>query len=247
MRRAWYLIGGTTLAVTWWLWRRVAPASAQGDRGVLDAQEARELYDQLAPSYDALASVYRLVGSRRLAEQGMRLLGLSPGDTVVDLGCGTGVNLPWLAQAVGPAGRVVGVDLSREMLDQARRRTADAPAEVDLVQQDVRDFAFPDGTAGVVATFALEMVPGYDQVIERACRALAPTEGRIAVMGLRRPPNWPRWAVALGIALGKPFGVSEAYSEFRPWEAVRHHAREVHFQTRAFGSVYLSVGEPGPE
>ena len=239
------VIGAAILGSAGWLWRRVPP-SAWAEHGVLSAQEAQQLYDELAPSYDVLASVYRLVGSRRLAEDGMRRLELSPGDTVVDLGCGTGINLPRLAEAVGPRGRVVGVDVSSGMLAEARRRVAGVTCDVDFVQQDVRDFDFPDDTAGVVATFALEMVPDYDQVIARASRSLSETGGRIAIMGLRRPEGWPRWAVSLGIALGKPFGLSEDYTEFRPWEAVRRHTHEVHFDSRALGAIYLSVGESDP-
>ncbi|MCG6970554.1 MAG: methyltransferase domain-containing protein [Gammaproteobacteria bacterium] len=47
---------------------------------------------------------------------------LAPGGTVVDLGCGTGLNFPLLQQAVGPVGRVISVDLSAEMLARAGKR-----------------------------------------------------------------------------------------------------------------------------
>jgi demethylmenaquinone methyltransferase/2-methoxy-6-polyprenyl-1,4-benzoquinol methylase len=219
------------------------PEKAGREHGILDAQAIQRLYDQLAPSYDALASVYRAVGSRRLAERGMRLLDLRPGDTAVDLGCGTGVNLPELARLVGPTGRVVGIDLSPQMLARARERITRAGfSNVELVQGDVRGFAFPDDLHGVMSTFALEMVPEHDEVIGRACRALSVTGGRIAVMGLRRPPSWPRWAVDLGIAIGRPFGVSDAYVQVRPWKALRRHTDEFRFETKVCGALYLAVG-----
>ena len=49
-------------------------------------------------------------------------LALSPGMQVLDAGCGSGEALAWLAQGVGPTGRVVGVDLSEAHLAAARRR-----------------------------------------------------------------------------------------------------------------------------
>ena len=244
MRRRAYVVAvaGVLGGVAFW-WRRRTPTQAAAEDGILGPGQVRHLYDQFASNYDLMASVYDLVGSRRLAAHGVRLLNLGPGDVVVDLGCGTGVNLPQLAAEVGPEGRVIGVDLSAGMLDQARQRVASKGlTNVELVQQDVREFEFPADLHGVVATFALEMVPEHDEVIARACRSLSRTGGGIAVMGLREPPGWPRWAIEAGIALGRPFGVSEAYTHIHPWEAVQRHTDEVAFETRFFGSVYLAVG-----
>ena len=174
------------------LWLRARRAGPDNGYGVLDADEARALYDRLAPAYDLVAGAYALLGARRLHRRAVRALGLRPGDTVVSLGCGTGLNLEALTRAVGPAGRVVGVDLSAGMLDQAQARVRrHGLANVELVQGDVRSFRFPEPLGGVLAVFALEMVPGYDGVIERAVAALRPG-GRIAVSGLRRPRRLAR-------------------------------------------------------
>lgn len=213
------------------------------DDRLLQADEVRRLYDRIAPGYDALVATYQLLGARRLGARAIDLLDLQPGDTVVDLGCGTGANLDGLAGAVGRTGRVVGVDLSPGMLDQARTRPAareGGPAE--LVQGDIREFALPPDTRGVLSTFALEMVPEHDQVVAHASRTLAHTGGRLAVSGLRRPPGWPEWAVRLGLAINRPFGVSRAYTEVHPWESVRRHTREIAFETAVLGAVYLCVG-----
>lgn len=72
---------------------------------VREATAVRDLYDRLAPAYDATAWIFQPLGARRLQQQAVDLLGLRRGDTVVDLGCGTGVNLPALANAVGEHGR----------------------------------------------------------------------------------------------------------------------------------------------
>lgn len=213
---------------------------------ILDADEVRSLYDRIAPGYDLASAVPTLLGRMRLGPRAIDLLDLRPGDTAVDLGCGTGVNLEGLAHAVGPTGRVIGVDLSAGMLTQARRRRVvrDASTRIDLVQADLREHTLPVDTRGVLSTFAMEMVPEYDEVIAHLCELLADTGGRLAISGLRRPPGWPEWEVRLGIALTRPFGVTRAYEHLRPWEALRRHADEIAFETTLYGAIYLAVGKP---
>lgn len=225
-------------AATWAAWRRL---TSDVD-GVLTAPQVRRLYDRLSGSYDALATPYRWMGARALAVRGIAALDLQPGDTVVDLGCGTGALLPELARAVAPGGRVIGVDLSPGMLDQARARDT-GDVELELVEADMRDFRWPERVDGVVSFLALEMVPEYDEVIAAAIRALSPRAGRIAVSGLRQPPDWPEWVIRAGSAISRPFGVHEDYTAFHPWESVRRHTDEVVFVTAAGGALYLSVGQ----
>ncbi|MCO8270600.1 methyltransferase domain-containing protein [Actinoplanes sp. TRM 88003] len=71
-----------------------------------------------------------------------------PGDVVLDIGCGTGRALPALAAAVGPTGRVLGLDCTRNMLAEARAQGRDRSA--DLIQADARRLPLPDATAAVV-------------------------------------------------------------------------------------------------
>ncbi|GIF17991.1 hypothetical protein Ate02nite_07210 [Paractinoplanes tereljensis] len=71
-----------------------------------------------------------------------------PGDLALDVGCGTGRALPALAAAVGPQGRVVGLDLTPAMLQAAR--VAGRGGCADLLIGDARRLPFPDAVAGVV-------------------------------------------------------------------------------------------------
>jgi len=72
----------------------------------------------------------------------------TPGDVALDVGCGTGRALPALAAAVGPAGRVIGLDCTPDMLAEARTQARDRSAE--LIQADARHLPLADATAGVV-------------------------------------------------------------------------------------------------
>ena len=222
------------------LWRR---ARASDDPGILGPEAVRDLYDRLAPVYDAVAAAYDLLGSGRFHRRAVEALALRPGDTAVDLACGTGVNLPHLVEAVGETGRVVAVDLSPRMLAQARQRIEDAGWDnVELVEADVREFAFPEPVHGVLSTFGIEMVPEHEAVVRRAVATLAPG-GRIAVGGLRHPERWPEWTVRLGAFVNRPFGVSRAYEEVQPWRSVFAHTQRVSYDEFLLGAAYLAVGE----
>lgn len=234
-RKLWFT--GIAVAVT------AGCAAHRASQGpVLGADGVRRLYDRLAPAYDATAWTFQLVGARRLRQRAIDLLDVHAGDTVVDLGCGTGVNLPVLARAVGEHGRVVGVDVSPGMLEMARRRVdRHRLPQVTLVEGDVRGFGLPSGTSAVLATASLEMVPEHDAVVREVAAQLSPTGGRLAVGGFRRPPTWPAWAVSLGRTATALFGVTQDYATIQPWRSVREHMDEVAFETAAAGALYLIV------
>lgn len=242
MRRGLLTLGTALLAGS--TWHLVRVNSRLPDDRVLDADEVRRRYDAVAGSYDSASSFYDLIGARRLARRGIAELGLSAGDTVIDLGCGTGVNLPDLAAAVAPGGRIVGVDLSEGMLARARRRVDRDDVVVDLIVGDVRTVDLPPADA-VVSTFALEMVPEHDVVVQRAVRALS-NGGRIAVLGLQAPPGWPDFVVRAAIWLNAPFGTTGAYRAIHPRDSIRRYTTEVVHDTAMLGAVYLSVGHVDP-
>lgn len=151
--------------------------------------------EEVAKNYDALARFYDL-GDRWLSRPFARIgqlraatverLALGTGDSVLDIGCGTGLNLPLLAEAVGPTGRVVGLDYSEGMLREARRRVeANGWDNVELVQGDA---ALLEGVGGpfdaVMSTWALGIVDDLPSALERAVDVLEP-RGRLAILDFR--------------------------------------------------------------
>lgn len=214
----------------------------------LTTSETRDLYRRRARSYDRAVWLYRLVGVRlsKYRRLAVEALSLKPGDTVVEIGCGTGLNFPLLEERIGPDGRIIGVDLTDAMLEQAGHRVRAAGwHNVQLVHSDADAYRFPADVAGVLATFTITLIPRYDDVIRRAAEALRPG-GRLVVFDIKKPEGWPLWLVRLAAWLNKPFGVSLALAERHPWVPVKRHSAEVSFKTFYFGVLYLSVGEARP-
>ncbi|MDV7350801.1 class I SAM-dependent methyltransferase [Halorubrum distributum] len=145
-------------------------SAAGGDPAASDPGRLRRIrrsYDTWARAYDWFARATASVGGVRAAC--VRALDLDSGDTVVEFGCGPGVNLPALRDAVGPSGRVVGVDVSARMLDRAaglvERR---GWGNVSLVEADAErpPVAAADG---VLATFVTSLFADPYAVVRRWC------------------------------------------------------------------------------
>ncbi|MCB9797212.1 MAG: methyltransferase domain-containing protein [Alphaproteobacteria bacterium] len=146
-------------------------------------------YDRLSGSYDLWSRwlVDPLTDLPALRERAVQSLGLTPGARVLDIGCGTGLNLPLLASRVGPGGRVVGLDYSPGMLEQARRRAArEGWTQVELVQGDAAELAGVGGPFdAALSTWALGIVDDLPGALRRAVEVLEPG-GRLAVLDLHR-------------------------------------------------------------
>src|SRR3954452_16768668 len=76
-------------------------------------------YDRVARFYKVFEPLYLIFPIAR--RKAVAALGLKPGDTVLEVGAGTGRNFPYLIEAVGPSGQVIAVDASEGMLREARK------------------------------------------------------------------------------------------------------------------------------
>jgi len=213
----------------------------------MNKEQIARLYQRRAKMYNLSANAYYFIGVREYAYRKMavRALNLNPGDTVVEICCGTGLNFDLLNHKVGPQGRIIGVDLTAAMLEEADRRVRSRHwSNVTLVQNDAADFEFPRPVNAVISTFALTLVPEYDQVIKNAASALA-TGKRLAILDFKLPEKWPMWLIRFFAILTRPFGVTLDLGERHLWESVGRHMIPVAFEELYFGAVYLSVGQAG--
>ena len=107
---------------------------------------------------------------------------LADGESVIDLGSGSGMDVFFAAQQVGPQGRVVGVDFTAEQLDKARRLAADSGVDqVDLREGRIDALPVDDESFDcVISNGVINLSPEKDQVFAEAARVLRPG-GRLAI------------------------------------------------------------------
>ena len=143
--------------------------------------------------YDVLSGERWVYRSGRLA--GIALLEPRPGEVIVDLGCGTGLNFPLLARAVGPDGVVVGIDRSPDMLEVARRRVGRAGwggrvrlLEADAAELEPSEVAELAGSApdALLATYALSVIGEREEAWRRARESVRPS-GRVCIVDMQTP------------------------------------------------------------
>ena len=213
----------------------------------LSKEKIAGLYQKRAGWYDFSANTYYLIGFREFAYRQMAVqeLRLNPGDTVVEIGCGTGLNFELLQRQVGPQGHIVGVDLTAEMLAKARRRMErNHWSNITLIQSDAAAFEFPQQVDGVISTFALTLVPEYDTVIQHAA-AVLPNGKWLVILDFKMPDRWPMWLVKLLVVLTRPFGVTLDLGDRHLWESVDRYLKTVVFKELYFGAVYICAGQAG--
>jgi demethylmenaquinone methyltransferase/2-methoxy-6-polyprenyl-1,4-benzoquinol methylase len=207
-------------------------------------------YRRKARHYDVTSRLYPVPGypQRSQRTRAVQALGLHPGDTVVDVACGTGLNFSRLQQAIGPEGRIVGVDLTDAMLTQAEQRVEqNGWRNVTLVQADAAAFDFPAEVDAILSTYALTQVPECGDVIAHGAAALS-AGGRWVVLDLKAPDVPPRLA-QLGIAVARPLGSIDQWVARRPWETIRAAMQDtladVSWTELFFGTAFLAAGGRG--
>jgi ubiquinone/menaquinone biosynthesis C-methylase UbiE len=190
---------------------RLPPDAQVGPGGVLDLLGTRfaptpvqRMLDTrfTAWFYDATRNALApMIGMARFAREAQELadrLALAPGDAVLDVACGHGNFTVELARRVGPAGVVVGLDISASMLARAARRVArERLTNVLLVRGDAMALPVHDGAfAKVNCSGGLHQLPDLDRALGELARVAAPG-ARFAASGFAEEGEgsggWKAW------------------------------------------------------
>jgi ubiquinone/menaquinone biosynthesis C-methylase UbiE len=202
----------------------------------------RQPLPQVTRRYDRMARWYRaaeitLLLPHRLRRRAVQRLAMRPGEMVLEIGCGTGRNLPLLCDAVGNDGQVIGVDASSGMLARAQQWvTRHHMRNVRLLHQDAAELTLPGQVDAVLFSLSYSVLPDRDRVLQKAWEALRP-DGRLVIMDAGLPDS------PLGRLLG-PAGEAIAtifpgdpYS--RPWEDLTSLSQTVHREWFQFGIYFI--------
>jgi len=168
-------------------------------------------------------------------------LNLRPGNNVLEVGCGTGRNLPFLHNAVGQTGRVYGVDLSSGMLGKAHDLTGrNRWTNVRLSQGDAVEYVAPEPLDGVLFSLSYNTMPHHRAVLHNVWRQLRPG-GSLVIMDAKPPPGrggelimpFSVWLMKHTV-LGNPY--------IQPWKDLATITDDFEMEEFLFGSYYICRG-----
>jgi len=121
---------------------------------------------------------------------------LKPGNTVLEIGAGTGRNFPYLVEAVGPSGTVIGVDASPGMLAEARKLIERRGwSNVQLLHQDATQLEVDRDVDGVLFSLSYSALPEPRPALARAWECLRPSS-RVVVMDMGLTQGGPHRLLA---------------------------------------------------
>ena len=180
-----------------------------------DAQKkAAATYNAAADFFDHPANTFW----ERFGQRTIELLNLNAGQRVLDVCCGSGASAIPAAQAVGPTGTVVGVDLAENLLELARTKARKhSLTNVQFESGDMTALRFEDTSFdAVVCVFGIFFVPEMEAALRELTRVLRPS-GRMAITTwgprLFEPVNTVFWNAVQQV---RP----ELYKGFNPWDRI---------------------------
>lgn len=156
-----------------------------------DPGRVRTMFGSIARRYDLMNSVMTAGRHHHWRRLGVAAAHLDPGDSALDICCGTGDFSFALGDAVGPLGSVTGIDFSRRMLEVAREkaRRRGSPVEFrwgNATRLELATDSFDAATVG----FGVRNIPEIEQVFKEMARAVRPG-GRVVCLEITRPSRQP--------------------------------------------------------
>jgi demethylmenaquinone methyltransferase / 2-methoxy-6-polyprenyl-1,4-benzoquinol methylase len=182
--------------------------------GTMSEPQVRAMFDRIAGFYDLMNSVMTAGLHHRWRARAADLAALAPGDSALDVACGTGDLAIELARRVGPGGEVIGSDFAEEMLERARGKAPELVWEwgnaLDLPYASGR---FDAATVG----FGARNFSDLDRGLHEMTRVVRPG-GRVVVLEITTPQRPPLstffrvWFDRVVPLIGRLTGESVAYS-----------------------------------
>ena len=201
-----------------------------------DRDAALEQYRRRAGVYDLELAFFEPIRRRAIAR-----LELRAGEVVLDVGCGTGLSLALLRQGVGPRGRIVGIEQSPEMLEQARRRVARARwSRVTLVRSPVETADIPVRADAALFHFTHDILRRPESIANVLSR-LKPG-ARVVASGLKWAAPGLTWPVNLLVLPAALRSVTSLDGMDQPWRLLQDQLGPMRVESRLLGGAYIARG-----
>lgn len=198
-------------------------------------QASIERYRRHAAGYDASAE--RTMPLRRRA---VALLQLQPGQTVLDVGAGTGLSYALLRDGVGPRGRVLGFEQSPDMFALAKARVQrEGWDNVWHVNEPAEAVQLPALADAVLFNYTHDICRS-PQAVGNILRQVKPG-ARVAMAGIKAFPWWTGPLVLLSWLKNRPYNAQPGGLR-SPWRLVARHCDDFCWQSTQWGMGYIASG-----
>lgn len=202
---------------------------------ISDAQRSMQLYRRHAAHYDESAQFTMSLRQRTIA-----LLGLHPGETVLDVGAGTGLSYPLLLDAVGDTGQVLAFEQSPEMFALAEQRVARNHWHAIWHRQAAAESVELPQMADAVLFNYVHDISRSPQAVDNIMRQVRPG-ARIAIAGMKFFPWWTGPLNLLAWLKNRPYNAHPG-DLWRPWDIIASHCEAFEWEPTQFGMGYLARG-----
>ena len=145
-------------------------------------QQRFDFFGKSAPYYDTVLDLLTFKQYAGFQKRAMEVLAPQSGEKILDLCSGTGRVASWIAQAVGKEGEVVGMDISKRMVEVAKRRYGGLKRVVFLHKDVTKPWQYKNYFDGIFTSFAIHELPEKKRLgaLEHSFRALK-EKGRMVI------------------------------------------------------------------
>jgi ubiquinone/menaquinone biosynthesis C-methylase UbiE len=213
-------------------------------------QELQQTYQHNARWHDRFTAVYSLGQEKRLRREIVSRMNLNPGDTVLDVACGTGLNFEALQNRIRSSGQIIGLDYSDTMLSYARSRIEQHHwRNVSLQQGDATQLNLKAGSVNAaLCTLAIGLMPDPRLVLERMLEALRPG-GILLIADGKLSTRWYGPLInpilrTIGSPWLPPYSRRQ-YWAVHPWEDLQDLLKQVIYIELLGGTLYVAYGRKG--
>ncbi|MGB5953562.1 MAG: methyltransferase domain-containing protein [Ornithinimicrobium sp.] len=202
----------------------------------------QRVYRLLAPAYDVLSLEQLLYRTGRTA--GVNALHLREGQHVLDIGCGTGLTMPVLSQAIGPTGHIIGVDSNPSMLRKAAQRTITADRTLieadaqDLDRETLNEHRVNEPIEAAIFAYTLSLMPDSATAWQSVTRLLVPG-ARVAIVDVAPPTRGGPPARAAAWAFTR---IGRSDIDAHPWQDLQQSCTNIEHYVFKGGHVEAWAG-----